>query len=172
MIILFRCKRGFIPIFGPSKQSLRMVVENVLHMRYSVRVNFNNIVSDFDDVLLDKRNIRDGMFQSPTLSGVSGIVRNELKMKIIKILNACSLPWNQGTIRGYLAENGFDIFYAGLYLISNGSILLLFVSICSHHQAFYEMLRYSTLRLDNPGTNQTADERLNYLIRFQISVKE
>lgn len=79
-----------------------------------------------------------------------------------------SLPWNQHTLIGYFGETFATLLIGEAYGIANGSLLLLFVSLCMHHQAFYQMFQYSTSKLES----RNAQEQLCKLIRFHSSVKE
>lgn len=57
------------------------------------------------------------------------------------------------------------------YLVLNGSILLLFISICWYHRAFYERFRDSVRQLDDRHRNQDTKTILHELIRFHVRVK-
>lgn len=83
-----------------------------------------------------------------------------------------SLPWDQSTPHGYFADVLFCIASGECYLIINGTLLILFVSICWHHQAFYERFRHSVLELNYPRNKSNANEILCELIRFHTTVKE
>lgn len=56
-----------------------------------------------------------------------------------KLAFICSLPWDQSTMTGYFGEIFYVIAIIQAYMFMNGSILLLFVSICLVHQAFSKM---------------------------------
>ena len=83
-----------------------------------------------------------------------------------------SLPWDQSTISGYLSEMFFGFNIGEGYLFINGTILLLFMSMCMHHRAFYKMFKHLTDQWNRP--HRSIDEKmfLCHLIRFHISVKE
>lgn len=59
-------------------------------------------------------------------------------------------------------------------MISNGAILLLFISICLHHQAFYQIIcRMITKLITDPDEQQSDNkEKLADMIRFQMMIKE
>lgn len=82
-----------------------------------------------------------------------------------------SLPLDQRTPLGYFGE--VCLFTSGILtcLLANGALLLLFVSVCWHHQAFYEMFRHSVRKLNVPNEYQNDAELLCQLIRFHILVK-
>lgn len=84
--------------------------------------------------------------------------------------DAFSLPWNQETPLGYSAEIGFNIAIDQAYMISNGALLLLFISICMNHQAFNEIIGQMVAKL-NEGPNDNM-ENLAEIIRFQMKIKE
>lgn len=84
--------------------------------------------------------------------------------------DAFSLPWNQETPLGYSAEIGFNIAIDQAYMISNGALLLLFISICMNHQAFNEIICQMVAKL-NEGPNDNM-ENLAEIIRFQMKIKE
>lgn len=65
-----------------------------------------------------------------------------------------------------------DIIIIESYLIVNGAILHLFVSMCWHHQAFLKILRHAVRQLDDTDKNRNDKEFLRKLIRFHVSVKE
>lgn len=83
-----------------------------------------------------------------------------------------SLPWNQETLVGYIGEIWFDVIVSESYFITNGAILLLFMSICLHHQAFYRMFEKSVQELDHFDSKRNDEELLCNLIRFHVRSKE
>lgn len=93
---------------------------------------------------------------------------------LIKVHLVYSLPWNQTTPLGYLAEICFQMLCGEAYLTFNGSVILLFISMCLYHQAFYKMFQYSMRKMNQPpdeGQQDTKGVLCNF-IRFHISVKE
>lgn len=90
-------------------------------------------------------------------------------MKIIKLY--ASLPWNQETPLGYVGYVGFNFLVVESYLIFNGTILLLFVSLCLHHRGFYEMFRHALGQLECPEPNRNDKHKLHKLIQFHYLVK-
>lgn len=81
------------------------------------------------------------------------------------------LPWNCEVPVGYFGEMVFHIVTAQLYLFCNGVILLEFVAICLHHQAFYKMYSHS---LDDFDANENEANKKQYLcelIQFHSLIK-
>lgn len=83
-----------------------------------------------------------------------------------------SLPWDQRTPQGYFGEVIFDVFMGHAYLFCNFTFLLLFVSICWHHQAFHKMFEHTSRKLNNHDRSRNNTEFVCNLIRYQISVRE
>lgn len=82
-----------------------------------------------------------------------------------------SLPWNQDTIIGYISEICVVIASGQCYLIINGAAIVLFVSICRHHEAFYKMIKHDIQEMDS-AKGDANHILLRRLITFHISVKE
>lgn len=84
-----------------------------------------------------------------------------------------SLPWNQDTLVGYIGEIAYCCFVGEAYILSNGVILLLFVSICLHHKAFYQMYENAVIKLTEFDKNQNIHEYNNIcdLVRFHVTIK-
>lgn len=53
-----------------------------------------------------------------------------------------SVPWNPNTIVGYIGETYMNLIMGGCYLVFNGTILLPYISICLHHNAFSKIFRH------------------------------
>lgn len=82
-------------------------------------------------------------------------------------------PWNQATLAGYLAEDFYIIFVAVVFGFVAGMILLLFISICIYHLAFYKMFEHSINKWNQNINEHQNDEQFIFdLIRFHIEVKE
>lgn len=60
-----------------------------------------------------------------------------------------SLPWDQKTFNGYLGEMLYSAMAGVFYMLVNGAFLFLFVSMCSHHQAFYKICQHSLRRFND-----------------------
>lgn len=83
-----------------------------------------------------------------------------------------SLPYNQTTPLGYFGDVVASIAIGQGYLITSGSIMILFISICLHHRTFFNMFQHFTRKLDQSNRNQSDHECLCHLIRFHLMVKE
>lgn len=82
------------------------------------------------------------------------------------------LPWNQAIKLGYFMEIFYDIVFGDMYLLANGSMLLLFISICLHHLAFYKRFKYTTSKLGDPQNPNNDKKILCDLIQFHKLVNE
>ena len=82
------------------------------------------------------------------------------------------LPWNQTTKLGYFMEIICDIILGTSYFLANGSLLLLFISICLHHLAFYNRFKYSISKLGNSKNPENDKKLLCDLIQFHNLAKE
>ena len=81
-----------------------------------------------------------------------------------------SLPWNQLTIWGYFGEiSYYEISCAG-YIFVIGVLLLLFISICIHHHAFYQIFEHSINEANR--TKQFDKKYFYHLARCHIAEKE
>lgn len=85
-----------------------------------------------------------------------------------------SLPWNQTSLLGYFAETCFEIIAGMTYYLINGVMMLLYISLCIHDQAFYHMVKHSIDKwtLTNDKNDGNNEQFLRNLIRFHISAKE
>lgn len=84
---------------------------------------------------------------------------------------SCSFYWNVKTKIGYFGEICNGIMIGTTYLIGNGAPLMLFISMCLHHQAFYKMLRYSLKQLNVADRKQNDEKFIIDIIRFHMSTK-
>lgn len=83
-----------------------------------------------------------------------------------------SLPWNQKTFAGYVAEICLSVVLVMFYMFFNGFYFLFFISICLNHQAFYQMFQHY-LQDFNQSDGETIDKKLLCkLIRFQTTAQE
>lgn len=82
-----------------------------------------------------------------------------------------SLPWDQTTLVGYVKELGFLIATGFGFFSCYAAFLLLFISICQHHQAFYKMIKHSVNKLKRSDQNRCGPKFLRDLMRFHISIK-
>lgn len=89
------------------------------------------------------------------------------------LLTVYSLPWDQMTLRGYFGEIGFSLGIVAASLTSNNMFLVLFVSICFFHRAFYEIFEHLIEKFKWQSGQDQSGQRLIYnLIRFHVSTKE
>lgn len=83
-----------------------------------------------------------------------------------------SLPWDHRTPLGYFGELLIGKIMGKSNMLANGSMLLLFISICWHHQAFSQIFRHSVQNWSISDKNRNDAQILCDLIRFHISGKE
>lgn len=63
-------------------------------------------------------------------------------ISIYRVSNAIhSLPRDKSTLFGYSMHVFFSVVCCEAYFIANGSLLVLFISICLYHQTFYKKFR-------------------------------
>lgn len=91
---------------------------------------------------------------------------------IYKLYSILRLPWNSSTLNGYIAEVFYVISSAGFYNTGNGCSILLFISICLNHQAFYKIIQNATDTFDVENNNRNKAIFLCELIKFHVSVKK
>lgn len=83
-----------------------------------------------------------------------------------------SLPWNQKTLLGYFFATCYIAICLQSSLIVNGAILLLFISICIYHHAFYNIFNETTIKLNICKKDQEVKQIFDDLIHFRILVQE
>lgn len=88
-----------------------------------------------------------------------------------KLFIPIRLPWNQQTIQGYTAMTFLSIFFGHVNLTLNGATLVLFISLCLHHRAFYRIFDSIAMKLEKPDKFRNVPDILNEMVRFHISVK-
>lgn len=82
-------------------------------------------------------------------------------------------PWNQTTLAGYLGEDFYIIYFAVIFGVVAGLLLLLFISICIFHLAFYKMVKHSIEQWNEKHDRSTNDEQFIFgLISFHIEIKK
>lgn len=82
-------------------------------------------------------------------------------------------PWNQTTVIGYLGEDFYIIYFASIYGIVAGLILLLFISICIFHLTFYKMIEHLINEWNQNRHRFPNDEQfVRDLIGFHVEIKE
>lgn len=90
----------------------------------------------------------------------------------IGFLFSFSLPWDQRTPFGFFIEICFCICAGGAFYFANGVLLLWFISMCFHHQAFYEMFSHCVRQLERVDERRNQKQRLCELINFHNTAKE
>lgn len=87
-------------------------------------------------------------------------------------MDSFRLPWDQETLFGYICEIVLSLVCIEAYLLFNGALLLLFISMCLHHRTFNKMFQYSLQKLDHDDNQRNDRLFICKQIRFHISVKE
>lgn len=82
------------------------------------------------------------------------------------------LPWNQSTPHGYALEIAFDLYHGWTYMLSNGALLFLFISICLHHKSFYKIFRNEAKKLNYRDRHRNDADHLRKMIEFHILSKQ
>lgn len=95
--------------------------------------------------------------------------RKNIKFRLSHFVG--SLPFDQKTTIGYSGEILYDLMSAETYFISI-AVILLFISMCQHHQAFLKIFQHSLRKLDRRDQNRNDEKLLRKLIRFHVLVKE
>lgn len=54
----------------------------------------------------------------------------------------------------------------------NGVVSMTFVSMCFHHQAFYEMFQHTLNELNFIDENRDDKEFLSKIVKFQIQIRK
>lgn len=79
---------------------------------------------------------------------------------------------------GYLADMTFESVFTFIYLNINGAFLVLFISICLHHRAFFKIVEELVRKWNENGNGngnkkryKNDEEFLRNLITFHISAK-
>lgn len=83
-----------------------------------------------------------------------------------------SLPWNQETLVGYFGEIFYDTLTTEAGLFVYGSITVIFIFMCLHDQAFYEMIESAVKIFGHTEEGEIPSQSLCKLIRFHISARE
>lgn len=82
-----------------------------------------------------------------------------------------SLPWDAETAIGYFGEILFHTYAGQGYIFVNGTLVLLFIAICLHHQAFYAMHQHLLDAFDRVDERRNNKEHLCKLIDFQVAIR-
>lgn len=84
----------------------------------------------------------------------------------------CSVPWDETTLLGYIAEENFVCYCGTTFMVASGVTLLLFISICFHLRAFYEMFDFSIYEWNHLDMHENDEEFILKLVRFHVLVKK
>lgn len=60
----------------------------------------------------------------------------------------------------------------GSYYLAAGAFIIFFLSICFHHQAFYQIFKQSVRQLDRPTKKLNFIKNLIELAKFHVCVKK
>lgn len=82
-----------------------------------------------------------------------------------------SLPWDAETGFGYFNEILFHTIAGQGYIFFNGTLVLLFIAICLHHEAFFKMHQHLLHNLDKVDKSRNNKKFLCKLINFQVSIR-
>lgn len=111
------------------------------------------------------------LYSESNSSGVSdGKPHKTSKKNKFSIWRIHSLPWDQRRPLGYFGEFALSSAVAQTYVLANGSYILLFISICRHHQAFSKMFKHFAQSLIHSEKHPNDERILRDLIEFHISV--
>ncbi|XP_031626227.1 uncharacterized protein LOC116342669 [Contarinia nasturtii] len=98
-------------------------------------------------------------------------LHGELKRDHLYVPLNFVLPWNQTTPLGYCGEIFVVVLFAVSYFVIHGVSFLIFISMCFHHEAFYEMFQHKMRKLNHPDENGNERKLLCKIIQFQISIR-
>lgn len=73
---------------------------------------------------------------------------------------------------GYFGESAFMMYFGETFVFAIGIMMLLFITICLHYQAFYEMFVHTIEKWNPLAANQNDESFLCDLIHFHATVKE
>lgn len=116
-----------------------------------------------------------GMISTPVLAVVSilvGLLTNNLEVDNLYHSFHFVLPFNQSTYWGYFGETTFNTITCGAFFIVNGTVMVLFISICLYHKAFYEVFEHSLKNLDSRSKVRRSESIICGIIRFRSSTQE
>lgn len=85
--------------------------------------------------------------------------------------NCNRLPFDQATFYGYVLEMCGTTAIGDAYYGVNGGVLVVYTSMCFHHQAFTKIFNHSISILDQCTQRKHAKEMLCDLIRIRMSVQ-
>lgn len=66
----------------------------------------------------------------------------------------------------------YDLVTAEVYVFSGAMFIILFVSLCYHHRAFFKIFQHSLHTFDRSDEARNDEILLFQLIRFHVTIKE
>lgn len=79
---------------------------------------------------------------------------------------------DQQKLTGYLVEKVFDCLNGVTYFTSQGAVLLLFISLCQHHEAFLTIFHHLLMRFQQNDKRTYSRHLLSNLVRFHNTAKK
>lgn len=83
-----------------------------------------------------------------------------------------SVPWDQTTVLGYFGEVIFLNCTIGPIFTLNATVLILFISMCLYHQAFYKMFNHVLNELNSCKKVRFAEQTICDLINFRMLIQK
>lgn len=106
------------------------------------------------------------------------ILLSQLNFEFKKcVILSYRLPWNQNTLQGWMIETLYSSFFSACYCLMAPLFLILFVSVCNYHDAFYKLFRFQIANIDatagfEPFPTVRIMETMHQSISLHISAKE
>lgn len=150
-----------------------MGLENIHHMCDfgTCQYFIGNRILWFDSIH-DTRTVWYKTFFSSCKTYVSWIESITPTQCDINDFSARSLPWNEENRIGYIAENCLFLISLSVYLVTNGTVLMLFISLTWILQAFSKMYRHTANKLKHPDENRNVEKTLCKLVDLQNMARE
>lgn len=106
-----------------------------------------------------------------TFANIFGIqiVKSSCEFRLTLFLN--SVQWPQQTRSDYFIEIGFTLVFGEVSMCFNGTLMVFFISMCLHHDAFNKMLQHFLRKLGTPNSNHKNEKILCNLVRFHNLTK-
>lgn len=82
-----------------------------------------------------------------------------------------SVQWPQQTRSDYFIEIGITLVLGEAFMCLNGTLLLFFISMCLHHDAFNKMLQHFLRKLETPNSNHKNEKIRCNLLQFHVLTK-
>ena len=164
---------GLIWEFGSSKQEKWMGLEDIHHMcDFGTCQCFIGNRFLWCDFLHDTRKIWYETCFPPCKTYVSWIKSITSTQCDIKHFSARSLPWNEENLIGYIAETCLLLISLSVYLVTNGAILMLLISLTWILQSFSKIYRHTANKFKHPDEARNDEKTLCNLIDRQNMARE